>query len=510
MKRYLQSTTTGPNIVSNLLGRVWGALLSLLFLPVYLKFLGIEAYGLIGLHISLLGLMSVLDLGLSTTLNRELAKRTASVVPDTGGRDLIHTFEVIYWGGGILIGAALLLLSPWIAEKWIRSSAVSPGTVRNAIAIMGLLIAIQWPSSLYIGGLMGIQRQVLLNTIQAIAVTFQSAGSILVLWLVSPTVEAYFFWQILVALLQTATLRRLLIRALPQSPHAASFRKELFSAHWKFSAGMTAITILATILTQADKVILSRLLPLKSFGYYILSFNAASFLGFIVYPFFSALFPKFSQLAHERREQEVSSLYHTGAQFVSSLLLPAGLVLLLFPREILSIWLRDPETAENVYRIMRLVACGTVLNSLMLLPFNLQLAYGWTRLSLLKNIVAVALFLPSLFFATSRWGVIGAAYLWILLNLGYVVFEIPIMHARLLTGQARQWYIQDVGLPAGISIMVFITSRYVFPESLPPVTSLIWIIITTMVASALSFSAMARTRSWILNRLSHVPRLPTL
>lgn len=510
MKRYLRSTATESNIASNFLGRMWGSLLSILFLPLYLRFLGIEAYGLIGLHISLLGLISVLDLGLSTTLNRELAKRTATGVPDPDSRDLIRTFEVIYWGGGIIVGAAMLLLSPWIAENWIRSHTVSPGTVRNAVAIMGLLIAIQWPSSLYIGGLMGIQRQVLLNIILAIAAAFQSAGVVLVLWLVSPTIETYFFWQIIVALLQTATLRGVLVSVLPPSPMPSSFRKDLLSAHWKFSAGMTAITLLATILTQADKVILSRLLPLKSFGYYILSFNVASVLGFIAYPFLVALFPKFSQLAQELREPEVSSLYHAGAQLVSAFLLPAGLVLLLFPREILSIWLRDPETAVNTYRILRLVACGTVLNSLMGLPFNLQLAYGWVRLSLLKNIVAVALFLPALFFVTSRWGAIGAASLWILLNLGYLVFEIPLMHGRLLTGEAKMWYLQDVGLPAGISILVFGVSRYVFPASLPPVPSLLWIIITTLFASALSLSAMPRTRALIRDRISHVHRLPPL
>jgi len=510
MNRYLRSTATESNIASNFLGRIWGSLLSLLFLPLYLRFLGIEAYGLIGFHISFLGLISVLDLGLSTTLNRELAKRTSTGVPDPNSRDLIRTFEVIYWGGGIMVGAALLLLSPWIAENWIRSHSVSPGTVRNVMAIMGLLIAIQWPSSLYIGGLMGTQRQVLLNIVLAITATFQSAGVVLVLWLVSPTIEAYFFWQILVALLQTASLRGLLMRALPPSNHAGAFRKELLATHWKFSAGMTAITLLATILTQADKVILSRLLPLKSFAYYILSFNVASVLGFIAYPFLVALFPKFSQLAQELREHEVSSLYHAGAQFVSALLLPAGLVLLLFPREILSIWLRDPETAANTYRILRLVACGTVLNALMGLPFNLQLAYGWTRLSLLKNIVAVALFLPSLFFVTSRWGAIGAASLWILLNLGYLVFEVPLMHRRLLTGEAKLWYLQDVGLPSGISILVFGVSRYVFPDSLPPVPSLIWIILTALFASALSLSAMPRTRAWVRGRLQRGPHLPAL
>ena len=510
MKRYFQSTTTGPNIVSNFLGRMWGAVLSLLFLPIYLKFLGIEAYGLVGIHLSLLGLISVLDLGLSATLNRELAKMTSSGISATDSGDLIRTFEWIYWGSGIMVGLVLMVLAPWIAENWIRSQAVPPGTVRNAVAIMGLLIAIQWPSSLYIGGLMGIQRQVLLNAIQAFSATLQAVGAVLVLWLVSPTVEAYFFWQIIVALLQTVTLRGFLMNALPPPLPAMSFRKELLSAHWKFSAGLTAITFLATILTQADKVILSRLLPLKSFGYYVLSFNVASILGFIVYPFFSALFPKFSQLAHECREQDVSSLYHTGAQFVSAFLLPAGLVLLLFPREILSLWLRDSGTAENAYRILRLLACATVMNSPMVLPFCLQLAYGWTRLSLLKNIVAVALFLPTLFFATSRWGAIGAAYLWIMLNLGYMVFEIPLMHARLLTAQARHWYLQDVGLPTGISILVFGVSRYLFPDSLSPVPSLSWIIITTLLASVLSLSAMARTRSWILDRLSRVPHLPAL
>ena len=87
---------------------------------------------------------------------------------------------------------------------------------------------------------------------------------------------------------------------------------------------------------------------------------------------------------------------------------------------------------------------------------------------------------------------------------------IQVMHRRLLTGEAKLWYLHDVGLPSGISILVFGVSRYVFPDSLPPVPSLIWIIITTLFASALSLSAMPHTRAWVRGRLQRDPNLPAL
>ena len=44
------------------------------FVPVYISYLGIEAYGLIGLFATLQAWLSLLDLGLSPTLNREMAR----------------------------------------------------------------------------------------------------------------------------------------------------------------------------------------------------------------------------------------------------------------------------------------------------------------------------------------------------------------------------------------------------------------------------------------------------
>ena len=62
------------NIVANIAGKGWAALLSLAVLPAYVHFLGIEAFGLIGFFLSLMAILSLLDLGLGTALNRQFAQ----------------------------------------------------------------------------------------------------------------------------------------------------------------------------------------------------------------------------------------------------------------------------------------------------------------------------------------------------------------------------------------------------------------------------------------------------
>ena len=43
-----QMLSLGRNVIANYIGRTWAAILSILFVPFYVKFPGIEAYGLVG------------------------------------------------------------------------------------------------------------------------------------------------------------------------------------------------------------------------------------------------------------------------------------------------------------------------------------------------------------------------------------------------------------------------------------------------------------------------------
>ncbi|OAD21865.1 polysaccharide biosynthesis protein, partial [Candidatus Thiomargarita nelsonii] len=155
------------NIIANFTGKAWTALMSLAFIPLYIKFLGIEAYGLIGFFATLQALFGLLDLGLSSTLNRELARYSAQQGQEQKMRDLVRTLETIYWGMAILISVTVISIAPFIAEYWIKAENLSVETVQQSVVLLSIAIAFQWPLSFYSGGLMGLQRQALYNVLNS-------------------------------------------------------------------------------------------------------------------------------------------------------------------------------------------------------------------------------------------------------------------------------------------------------------------------------------------------------
>jgi O-antigen/teichoic acid export membrane protein len=471
--------------------------MSLVFVPFYLKFMGIEAYGLIGIFVSLLVLLSVLDMGISSTLSRELARLSASKDNAQESRNLVRTLEFVYWGVGILIGLGLVALAPFIAHFWVKSQGIPVKTVQQAVLIMGLVVAVQWPASLYDGGLMGLQRQVLLNGVRASMATIQHAGAVLVLWLISPSILAYFTWQIFISIVQTLLLAHFVWKALPATHEQSAFQKSLLKKNWKFAAGMTGISVMTIILTQTDKIILSKLLPLAVFGYYMLAVNVGNALSYLVQPVSAALFPKFSQLVLDKDKTRLSSLYHNGCQLVSIIVFPAAMTLALFSREILTLWIRDPEIVQNAYFLMSLIVIGTAINSLMGLPYMLQLAYGWTKLVFSQNVISTILLVPLMIFMVKSYGAVGAPIVWIILNVGYFVILIPLMHRRILTSEMKQWYLLDIGAPLLIIVAIVLLSRIMMPIAMSKYIILSWIILTPAMAFIVALMALPSTRAWI-------------
>jgi O-antigen/teichoic acid export membrane protein len=342
---------------------------------------------------------------------------------------------------------AIIAAASYLAHDWIKADRLPASTIRQAVAIMGILTALQWPLSFYGGGLQGLQRQTLLSGINAGTATLKGGGAVLILWLVSPTIVAFLSWQIVTTALQTLLTTFCLWRNVPVSRQPPRFRLGLLLSVWRFAAGMSGISVMALILTQLDKVILSRLLSLETFGYYVLAGTMTSAVSLLIGPVFAALFPRFSTLVVLKDEKALRQLYHRGCQLMSVLLLPTGMVVAFFSRELLLLWTGSPVAAQSAYLTASLLVVGTVLNGLMTLPYALQLAYGWTRLTFYTNVIAVLVLGPALWWAALRFGTVGAAAVWVVLNSGYVLIQLQLMHRRLLPGEQWRWYLEDVALP---------------------------------------------------------------
>ena len=301
---------------------------------------------------------------------------------------------------------------------------------------------------------MGMQRQAAYNLLSSLIVTVSTIGGVLIIWLVSPTIQAFVAWSIVISLTDTLLTGLLLRRSLPEAPARPTFNTRLLKDIWRFAAGMTGISVMSVILTQLDKMILIKVLPLDAFGYYNLASRVAAGLYFLIGPLSAAFFPRFSQLLLIGDQQELVRLYHRACQLMSVVVLPVTIVLALFTADFLTLWTRNPAIVANSCMMLALLAVGTAINGLLNLPVTLQLASGGTRLVFYTHTAAVILLVPFIYFMSSRYGGEGAAWAWLALNCGYVIFFLPIIHRRLLPGQLRDWFVLDVGAPLVAALLV--------------------------------------------------------
>ena len=447
--------STRRNIIANYLGQGFASLLGLALVPVYINYLSIEAYALVGLFATVQVWLSLLDLGMTPTLGREMARYSAGAVSVQFIRDLLRSLEITVASLAVLIAAGLTLASGWLATDWLRVGALGTDTVASALSLIGVVVALRFSESIYRSAIMGLGQQVWLNGATVLLSMLRGFGAVAVLGLVSTTIEAFFIWQGLVSLTTLAAFGAKLHLALPRAPRRPRFSLDALVEVRGFAGGVFGMSLLALILTQIDKLMLSRLLPLADFGYYMLASALTGALYLVVMPILQAVYPSFVRLVVSGDQRLLSDTYHRTAQLVSVLLIPATLGLVLFAQPILYVWSGDLRLAARTAPMLALLAVGTLLNALMQVPHQLQLASGWTSLALRTNVVAVTLLVPALLLLVPRYGGVAAAAIWAVLNAGYVVVVVPLMHRRLLRGEAVRWYVDDIVRPGGAAALIF-------------------------------------------------------
>jgi O-antigen/teichoic acid export membrane protein len=467
--------TLQRNLVANFIGRGWGAVIGFVFVPFYLQFLGVEAYGLVGFFATLQALASLTDLGLGMTLNRELARLAALPGREGEQRDTLRTMEAVFVSLAICAGIAITWGADWIGGRWIGASSIPAETVTNAIRLMGLVLVLQLPSSLYQGGLLGLQKQDQFNAVNAVFSTLRSAGAVLVLWRISPTVEAFFTWQASVSVVQTLVMRWLVWRSLASTFVPARFRLDILQRVRRYAAGVAGSTIMAAGLTQADKLVLSSVLPLREFGYYTLSWSVAAALWSLVQPITAAFFPRLTHLMEVGDEKEQAVVYHTACQLVALATIPVAVTVIAFPQEVIYVWTGDRALAASTALVVQMLMAGTLLNALTSIPITLQWAAGWSQLMMWTNAVSAVCLIPAIVLLAPRYGGPGAASAWIAVNLGYVFGCVPLMHRTLLRSEMWAWYRYDLGLPLLAATTAAALCRVVVPTGASRGAAAFWL-----------------------------------
>lgn len=488
--------TLGRNLIAGLANSIWSALIGLAVVPFYLKYLGIEAYALIGFFVITQALLQLLDMGMAPTINREVARCSAAGDIKEAGR-LLHTLAVVYWSIAAAIALMLLVLSPLIAEYWLQSKQLSAQTIVHAVMLMGLVVACRWPIGLYQGALIGAQRLTVSSAINMAMVTVGSAGAIAVLAYVSPTIEVFFIWQACVGLVYAVTMRFAAWRIIGKTKQNRFDIKKLKSV-WRFTAGMSGIGFTALIFTQMDKVILSKMLELEEFGYYMLATVVVSSLYVLITPVFNVIYPRFSALVATGDTEKLAELYRMGTRLLVSVVFPIAMVLAVFGYELVLAWTDNSNIASSVAPVIALLAIGSGLHGAMYFPYALQLAYGLPRLPLTINITLMLAFLPLIIYLALTYGALGGALAWLVLHVMYMLLGTWLTHRRLLKGVGAGWLLQDIGIPLMLTLLIGVIGHFaVNRNEYPVLMRLICGSVLALIAIVFSIASSKRLRAAI-------------
>lgn len=483
------------NILANYLGQGWAALMGLAFIPVYIHYLGVEAYGLIGIFALLQVWLSLLDMGMSPVLSREMARFIGGAHNTQSIRNLLRSIEIIGFGVAALVALGIWAASGWLATDWLRVGQLSVDAVARAFALMGIVTALRFIENIYKSSLVGLQRQVVLNVVTSAMATLRGLGAVGILMWVSPTIEAFFLWQGIVSVISVGLFALFVYQSLHAAPMAGRFSPAALQGVWRFAAGTITLTLLGFLLSQTDKLILTKLLSLEEFGYYSLAFTVASSVRLLAQPVDQGVYPRLTALFQQKNEAVLAKTYHKANQLSVVLMGGFGVFLAIFGEPVLLLWTQNQELTDSTYQIMSILIIGMVLNGLMNGPYTLQMAAGWTGLLVRVNSVMVVVFIPVIYLLTQRYGAIGAATAWAILNLAYIMLLARLMHKKLLRNAMWEWYTKDLLLPLTAAITTGIVLKATMPSEHNALLLMLYLMIAMLsivLASALAASHVRR------------------
>jgi O-antigen/teichoic acid export membrane protein len=441
------------NIVANYVGQIYVTLIGILLMPAYVKYMGAEAYGLVGFYAMLQAWFMLLDIGLTPTMIRETARYRGGSVDALSLRRFLRALEGIFIAVAFLGSTAIIAGSRLIAGSWLKVQQLPLQVVQHAVMLIAMIIALRWACGLYRGAINGFERLVWLSGFNIAIATLRFVLVIPVFIYVGTSPTTFFGYQLVIALVEVTVLVIQTYRLMPKPNMSKNlpWQWEPLRGVLRFSLAVAFTSSVWVFVTQTDKLILSKFLTLSEYAYFTLAVLLASGVMVISGPISGALLPRMVKLNAEGNEAALILLYRNATQMVAVIAIPTSLVLAFFAKQVLWAWTGNELLAHSAAPVLTLYALGNGILALGAFPYYLQFAKGDLKLHLIGNALFVVILIPAIIWATIHYGVTGAGYAWLCANSIYFLFWVPKVHRRFVKGLHKVWLLHDL---AGI---IFVT-----------------------------------------------------
>ncbi len=496
------------NILASFASQIYVSLIGIVMVPMYVRYMGAEAYGLVGFFAMLQAWFNLLDVGLTPTIARESARNGGGATDALSYRRLVRALEVIFLAVALLGAGAMLAASTFIARDWLRVSQLSPGEVLAAVRLMALIIAMRWMAGLYRGAISGSERLVWLGGFNTAIATLRFGGVLPLLMFVGTSPTLFFGFQLGVALIELVALLVHAYRLFPGIPAGARlpWNWTPLKPVLRFSLTIAFTSSVWVFVTQTDKLVLSRILPLADYGYFTLAVLVASGIMILSGPVGNAIMPRLARLEAEGEHAPLIKVYRHATQLVAVVAGAAAITVAFDAQALLWAWTGNVQLSQEAAPVLVLYALGNGILAVAAFPYYLQFAKGDMHLHMIGNAAFVVLLIPLVIWAATAFGGVGAGYVWLGMNLLSFVAWLPLVHRKFEPGLNRRWYVEDIApIVAATALVGYITSLV-----LPPSGSRMNQFADIVLAGLMALGAGAAASSAVRARLRSFWRTPAL
>jgi O-antigen/teichoic acid export membrane protein len=397
------------NTVWNLTGFFIPLVVAIFAMPVLVRVLGTDRFGVLGLAWVVIGYFSLFDLGLGRALTQLVSKKLGE------GQDqkipaLIWTalFLMLLLGlaGTVIMG----LFSPWLIHEILNV----PEALQAETLYSFYLLSMSIPVIISTAGMQGIlkayQRFGLINAVRIPLGVFIFAGPLVVLPF-SQSLLPLVSILVVGLLIAWGVHFPLCFRTIPALRHGIAIRRALIGPLFRFGSWMTVTNIVGPLMVYLDRFLIGALASMTAVAYYTTPYEVVTKIGIMPAALVGVLFPAFSR-GFVCNRSYTARLFSQGVRFIFLGMFPIILFIVTFAHEGIDFWL-GPEFAHNSSCVLQWLAAGVFINSLAQVAFAMIQGAGRPDLTAKLHLVELPLYLVGVYWLINTHGIKGAAIAWV-------------------------------------------------------------------------------------------------
>lgn len=399
------------NTLFNFLGQSIPFIVGFFAIPLLIKNLGVERFGILTVVWALIGYFSLFDFGLSRVITYK--------VSDMFRTGNIDELPIFFWSSLMLIliftfiGSTLLIIISCFPSLF--SSQVGPESLNDGIASLRL-IAVGLPAITITAGFKGLleaeHRFLELNILQA----FQGIFTFLI-----PLFISYFSSGLIGPVTGLVLLRYLFCYlhswiCLRNKPHLSKvkiYRLAQILQIFKEGGWYSVSNIIGPIMVYFDRFFISLLVPASQIAYYTTPLEIVNRMLVIPASLSRTLFPTFTMYKNSARSEQ---LFRKSLSALIAIMAPLAIGSTFVAKTFFSIWLGN-QFADHSASIFIILVWGVVINSMAWIPFTLIQSFGHPNVTAKVHLIELPFYIGGLFLLTKHFGMTGTAVAWSMRNL---------------------------------------------------------------------------------------------